>query len=96
MNIYRFRYTPKRFYRLVTQGFNSGLDSARSSITSESSFHQSILPRIAVSSPLLIEFLHIIYHAAERCASAAIQALHDITQRGNYESYAGIFRSVHF
>lgn len=79
------------FFRLVTQGFNSGSDSARSSITSESSFHQSNLPRIPVSSPLLIELLHIVYHAAERCASAAIQALHDISQRANYESYAGIF-----
>lgn len=82
--------TCKGISRLVTQGFNSCSDSARSSITSESSFHQSNLPRIPVSSPLLIELLHIVYHAAERCASAAIQALHDISQRANYESYADV------
>lgn len=47
------------------------------------------MPRIPVSSPLLIELLHIIYHAAERNASVALQALHDVIERATYELYTG-------
>lgn len=47
------------------------------------------MPRIPVSSPLLIELLHLIYHAAERNASLALQALHDVIERANYELYTG-------
>ncbi|XP_060517006.1 hyccin [Cylas formicarius] len=88
-------FTCRGISRLVTQGFNcSSSGSARSSITSasECSFQQplSILPRIQVSSPLLIELLHIVYHGAERCASGAVQALHDIILRATYETYSEV------
>lgn len=63
--------------------------SNRSSIASDCSMQQSILPRIPVSSPLLVELLHIIFHAAERCVSVAVQALHDILHRANYELFTG-------
>lgn len=74
--------------RLVTQGFNTNSDSNRSSV-SDNSIQNMLRPRISVSSPLLIELLHIVYHSAERCAVGAIQALHDIIHRAKYESYAG-------
>lgn len=80
-------------FRLVTQGFShSNSNSARSSVASDSSFQQplSILPRIQISGPLLIELLHIVYHGAERCANGAVQALHDIIQRANYETFPGM------
>ncbi|VEN49819.1 unnamed protein product [Callosobruchus maculatus] len=46
--------------------------------------------RVPVSAPLLIELVHVIYHAAEKCAPAAIQALHDVIQRATYECYAEV------
>lgn len=80
----------KPFSRLVTQGFpNSG--SARSSLDSDSIHHMGTTPRITVSSPLLLELLHIVYHAVEREACGGLQALNDIIQRATYETYAGIF-----
>lgn len=42
-----------------------------------------------MSSPLLIELLHIIYHTAERNASIALQALNDVMERATYELYTG-------
>lgn len=82
-------HTCRGISRLVMQGFNSA-GSARSSIASESSLNQGIVPRIPISSPLLTELLHIVYHAADRGAGGAIQALHDITQRANYETFADV------
>lgn len=88
--------TCKGISRIVTQGFNN-TESARSSITSETSYnHNNIHTRISLSSPLLIELLHIIYHAAERCVSGAIQALDDVTQRATYETYAGFLIRMTF
>lgn len=49
----------------------------------------SSTPRITVSPPLLLELLHIVYHAVEREACGGLQALHDITQRATYETYSG-------
>ncbi|XP_030763184.1 hyccin [Sitophilus oryzae] len=85
-------YTCRSISRLVTQGFNLNSDSTRSSIASDSSYQLpiSILPRVQVSGPLLIELLHIVYHGAERCANGAIQALHDIIQRATYETYSDV------
>lgn len=85
-------FTCRGISRLVTQGFNLNSSSTRSSVASDSSYQQplSILPRIQVSGPLLIELLHVIYHGAERCANGAIQALHDIIQRATYETYADV------
>jgi hypothetical protein len=74
--------------RLVSQGFSSN-NSARSSVNSDCSYSQGISPRIPVSSPLLLELLHTVYYGAEKGATGAVQALHDITQRANYETYAG-------
>ncbi|XP_049822953.1 hyccin [Aethina tumida] len=82
-------HTCKGISRLVTQGFRYS-DSARSSVASDSSIQQSIQPRIPVSNSLLIELLHIVYHSAERGAGGAVQALHDITQRAKYETYADV------
>lgn len=83
---------PINNFRLVNQGFNSNPDSNRSSIASDCSIQQGILPRITVSSPLLIELLHLVYHAAERNASIALQALHDIMERATFELYTGIIK----
>ncbi|KAL1514188.1 hypothetical protein ABEB36_003484 [Hypothenemus hampei] len=86
-------FTCKGISRLVTQGFNSNASSGRSSITSDSSLHQQScnnLSRIQVSSPLLIELLHIVYHGALRCPNNAGQALHDIIQRATYEIFPDV------
>ncbi|KAF7278078.1 PI4KA lipid kinase complex subunit hyccin [Rhynchophorus ferrugineus] len=85
-------FTCRGITRLVTQGFNLSSGSTRSSIASDSSYQQplSILPRVQVSGPLLIELLHIVYHGAQRCAIGAIQALHDIIQRATYETYSDV------
>ncbi|XP_063901568.1 hyccin [Zophobas morio] len=82
-------HTCRGISRLVSQGFSSS-GSARSSINSDCSFNQGVVPRIPVSSPLLLEFLHTVYHAAEKGAAGAVQALHDIIQRANYETYAEV------
>lgn len=76
-------------FRLVSQGFTPN-GSARSSINSDCSYSQGIAPRIPVSSPLLLELLHTVYHSAEKGAAGALQALHDITQRATYEIYPGL------
>ncbi|CAG9768585.1 unnamed protein product [Ceutorhynchus assimilis] len=86
-------FTCRGISRLVTQGFNtSNSSSNRSSVASDSSFHQpvSILPRVQIAGPLLIELLHIVYHGAERCASGAVQALYDIIQRATYETFPDV------
>lgn len=49
----------------------------------------STTPRITVSPPLLLELLHIVYHAVEREACGGLQALNDIIQRATYETYSG-------
>jgi len=83
------------YFRLVTQGFHLNPSSNRSSVASDSSLQQaySILPRVQVSGPLLIELLHIVYHGAERCANGAMQALHDIIQRATYDTFPGAQKS---
>lgn len=83
------------YFRLVTQGFHLNPSSNRSSVASDSSLQQaySILPRVQVSGPLLIELLHIVYHGAERCANGAMQALHDIIQRATYDIFPGAQKS---
>lgn len=89
------KQTCKGVSRLVTQGFSNTANSNRSSIASDISIQQPILHRIPVSSPLLIEMLHVIYHGAERCATAALQALQDVIQRAAYESYAEVLLAAH-
>ncbi|KAG5897445.1 hypothetical protein JTB14_002706 [Gonioctena quinquepunctata] len=76
--------------RLIMQGFNNNMDSNRSSIASDVSIQQGILPRIPVSSPLLIELLHTVYHAAVRCGGIAVQVLHDVIHRASYETYTEV------
>lgn len=71
----------------MSQGFHSS--GARTSSDSDSINHMSAIPRVVVSSPLLLELLHITYHALERGASGAAHTLHDITQRATYETFAG-------
>ncbi|CAG9836724.1 unnamed protein product [Diabrotica balteata] len=83
-------HTCRGISRLITQGFTNQPDSNRSSVASDSSIQHGITPRVPVSSPLLIELLHIIYHAAERCASGGLQALHDVIYRAKYESYTEV------
>lgn len=78
----------------MNQGFNNNPDSNRSSIASDSSIQQGVIPRIPVSGPLLIELLHIIYHAAERNVTVALQALHDVMERATYELYTGINKQI--
>lgn len=73
--------------RLVTQGFHSG--SNRTSTDSDSISYMSTVPRLVVSSPLLLELLQVVYHGLERGASGVAQTLHDITVRATYETYAG-------
>ncbi|EFA04775.2 hyccin isoform X2 [Tribolium castaneum] len=86
-------HTCRGISRLVSQGFSSN-DSARSSINSDCSYSQGIAPRIPVSSPLLLELLHIVYHGAEKGVNGAVQALHDITQRAKYEAFADVLLSA--
>lgn len=57
---------------------------------SDSIHHMSTTPRITVSPPLLLELLHIVYHAVEREACGGLQALNDIIQRATYETYSGV------
>ncbi|XP_050302223.1 hyccin [Anthonomus grandis grandis] len=84
-------FTSRGISRLVNQGFSSIPTSNRSSIASESSLQSmTVLPRIQISGPLLIELLHIVYHGAVRCANGAVQALHDIIQRATYESLSEV------
>lgn len=85
-------YSGNLFGRLVTQGFSRSSSSSRSSIASDCSLQQplTLLPRVQISGPLLIELLHVVYHGAERSASGAIQALHDIIQRGTYENFPDV------
>ncbi|CAH1966558.1 unnamed protein product [Acanthoscelides obtectus] len=83
-------FTCRGISRIVTQGFSMSSVSNRSSCASDSSLQHSSLPRVPVSGPLLIELCHLIYHAAERCAAMAIQALHDVIQRASYECYAEV------
>lgn len=49
----------------------------------------STVPRLVVSSPLLLELLQVVYHGLEKGASGVAQTLHDITARATYETYAG-------
>lgn len=56
---------------------------------SDSIHHMSTIPRITVSPPLMLELLHVVYHAVEREACGGLQALNDIIQRATYETYAG-------
>ena len=51
-------------------------------------------PRLVISNTLLLELLHVVYHALEKGASGAAQALHDIYNRAMYEAYAGNYLSV--
>lgn len=74
--------------RLVSQGFITG-GSSRASTDSDSIHSITTIPRLVVSSPLLLELLHVVYHALERGVSGAAHALHELMQRAVYESYAG-------
>lgn len=76
------------FFRLVTQGFHSG--SNRTSSDSDSINYMSTVPRLVVSSPLLLELLQVVYHGLEKGASGVAQTLHDIAARATYETYAGM------
>nr|CAI5829524.1 unnamed protein product [Callosobruchus analis] len=84
-------FTCRGISRLVTEGFGaSTVYSNRSSCASSSDGSGIAVCRVPVSAPLLIELVHVIYHAAEKCAAAAIQALHDVIQRATYECYAEV------
>lgn len=56
---------------------------------SDSIHHLSSVLRLTVSSPLLLEFLHIVYHSIERGVNGAAQTLQDLVHRATYETYAG-------
>lgn len=75
------------FCRLITQGFQSG--GNRTSADSDNLQH-STAPRIPVSSQLMLEFAHTVYHALERGANGAAQTLHDIIQRASYETFTDV------
>ncbi|GJQ69798.1 hypothetical protein Trydic_g22356 [Trypoxylus dichotomus] len=79
--------------RLVTQGFHSG--SNRTSSDSDSINYMSSVPRLVVSSPLLLELLQVVYNGLERGASGVAQTLHDITARATYETYADVLLATH-
>lgn len=49
--------------------------------------------RLIVSNPLLLEFVHLVYHAMDRGAASATQTLHDLARRATYETYAGTFET---
>ncbi|XP_018331354.1 hyccin [Agrilus planipennis] len=89
INIQSVEHACKAISRIVSQGFISS-GSSRTSTESDT-LHSALFPhRLAVSSPLLIEFLHVTYHALERGANGAGQTLNDITQRATYECYADV------
>lgn len=83
----------KAISRLVSQGFAS-TGSSRNSVDSDSSYN-SITHRLIVSSPLLLEFLHVIYHCLERGINGSTHTLHDVTQRGIYECYPDVLLVSH-
>lgn len=56
---------------------------------SDSIHHMNVTPRISVSSPLLLEFVHVVYHSLERVVTGAAQTLSDVTYRATYETYSG-------
>lgn len=60
---------------------------------SDSIHHISSVARLTVSSQLLLELLHVIYHSIERGVNGAAQALHDLIQRATYETYAGKYHT---
>lgn len=80
-------------FRLVSQGFSS---SSRLSTDSDNLSNDIMLPRLVVSSPLLLEFVHAIYHSLERGVNGATQTLHDVLQRAVYESFPGEFKIIKF
>ncbi|KAI4465763.1 hyccin related [Holotrichia oblita] len=86
ISIQGIEHSCRAISRLVTQGFHSG--SNRTSSDSDSINYMSTVPRLVVSSPLLLELLQVVYHGLERGASGVAQTLHDITARATYETYA--------
>ncbi|XP_065163986.1 hyccin [Atheta coriaria] len=80
-------HTCRIISRLITQGFQSG--GNRTSADSDNLQH-STAPRIPVSSQLMLEFAHTVYHALERGANGAAQTLHDIIQRASYETFTDV------
>lgn len=78
-------------YRLVTQGFHASGAHVRLSVDSDSSHSSMLAPRIALSSQLLLEFLHAIHYALfDGNVMHATQALDDIYNRAAYESYTDV------
>lgn len=86
-------HTCRGISRLVTQGFQaqeSGRCSINSDTDSAGPHSLNFVMRIPITSPLLIELLHIVYHAVKRGASGASQALNDIIFRANYETFPDV------
>lgn len=80
--------------KLVSQGFQPS--GARTSTDSDSLVSTlSTLPRIIMSSTLLLELLHVVYHALERNASGAAQTLHDVIFRANYDTCTDVLLMAH-
>lgn len=79
------------FFRLVTQGFHTSGSHVRLSVDSDNSYCSQLVPRITVSSQLLLELLNAIYFAMfDRNTSYATQALDDIYNRACYECYTDV------
>ncbi|XP_017772458.1 PREDICTED: hyccin [Nicrophorus vespilloides] len=92
-NLQGIEYICRAISRIVSQGFQV-TGGIRTSVDSDS-FNISMMPRILVSSQLLLELLHIVYHALERDVSGAAQTLHDVTQRATYETYTDVLLAAH-
>ncbi|KAB0798547.1 hypothetical protein PPYR_09540 [Photinus pyralis] len=86
-------YGCRTISRLVSQGFASS-GSSRASVDSDSSYN-SISHRLIVSSPLLLEFLHVIYHCVVRGVNESTHTFHEVTRRGIYECYPDVLLVSH-
>ncbi|KAF5288965.1 hypothetical protein FQA39_LY03844 [Lamprigera yunnana] len=83
----------KTISRLVSQGFANG-GSSRNSSDSDTLYSTSS-QRLIVSSPLLLEFLHVVYHCFERGVNGSTSTLHTVMQRSVYECYPDVLLVSH-
>lgn len=73
------------------QGFHSPGSHVRLSVDSDNSYSSQLIPRVALSSQLLLELLNAIYFALfDRNITHATQALDDIYNRACYECYTDV------
>ena len=74
----------------MRQGFSKQPPGAQQRTASDTSLVPRLLPRVPVSSQLLLEFVHAVYYAMFNGCSQATSALDDLATRANYECYPDV------